>query len=995
MPFHRHFIDWNQPVLPAAADYIIERYATSRELDLRKLVLVFTGRRASRRMLEVLFEKAAHKWPAFMPPRMTTFQQFPEMLYKQQHRWADDLTQLLIWKQALGAIPPHELKAALPAIPDDDAVPSWLSLCESLRAQHNELAEDGMEFDRVFESLQECGNFQEADRWKALRRIQSEYLMQLDQLQLWDRQASRLIAVEQNECQVDFDIMLIGTVDMNLVVRKMLDQVADRVTALVHAPESESGRFDEYGCLIADEWTECHLDIPVEDTRIADAPDHQAQVVVQEMAEFAGARRADEISIGIADEALVPAVMQNLSEAGVLGRWPVEMQLTETRPWRLLNAIVEHLASATDGQPPKFDTFANLVRHPDVSRLVDSSVRKTMKSKTRADIDWLTELDKYTARHLQTSPGVLLGRKQRRDIVGAVIEAVDEMLAALCPEGSLPAPKPSRRNAPAPQQKQLFFGDEIEVVSQSVQQQLQALKRLTVWADGILRMLALTYQTIKLQPDSRRDKGIAACCKSLTETIDLLHQVPEAIMPKCTASQAMQLILGQVSDVAVPPEGNDSAVDLLGWLELAMDDAPILLLTGFNEGFVPESLTSDVFLPNSFRSKLGLRDNKRRYARDAYALTAMMHSREQIVYISGRRDATGNPLMPSRLWFAADTDSLPDRVQRFYDEESSALVSDIADMVDDAVDPPIHSDDARRSGFLIPGPTLIPTQPTEISVTSFRDYLYCPYRYFLKRELRLKSIDDETLELEAAAFGSLMHDVLSDFGQSRVVHALRPEPIEEFLLKTLNSYANKRFGRNRSATIAVQLQMMQNRLSAFAVWQASTAAEGWRIRYTEENLKYSEFRDAKERYITLAGRVDRIDQHERTGQYRVIDYKTSEKAEKPESTHFKKGNWVDLQLPLYRLLVRSLGIHSNVQLGYVHLPGDLASVGESIARWDQMQLDSAEQTARQVAADIVDLKIDRVAPGQERRFTEFSRVCQDSVIDRNLPWLDGWAGRMP
>lgn len=993
MPFHRHFIDWNQPVLPAAADYIIQRYATADELDLRKLVLVFTGRRASRRMLELLFEKAADKWPAFMPPRMTTFQQFPEMLYKQQHRWADDLTQLLIWKKALGAIPPHELKAALPTIPDDDAVPSWLSLCESLRAQHNELAEDGMEFDKVHEALQECGNFQEADRWKALRRIQSEYLMQLDQLELWDRQASRLIAVEQNECQVDFDVMLVGTVDMNQVVQQMLEQVSDRVTAIVHAPETQAHRFDEYGCLIADEWTESHLNIPVEDTRIADAPDHQAQLVVQEMAAFQGARQADEISIGIADEALVPAVMQNLSEAGVLGRWPVEMQLTETRPWRLLNAIVEHLASATDGQPPKFATFANLVRHPDISRLVDAKVKKAMKSKTTSDIDWLTELDRYMATHLQTGPGVLLGYRHRREIVGAVIEAVDSLLAALCPEGSLPAPAAAKSKKATSRQKQLFPDGEIEVVSQSVQQQLQTMKPLTVWADGILKMLAVTYQNIQMQPGVRRDKGIAACCSSLTETVELLHKVPAAIMPKCTASQAMQLILGQVADVAVPPEGDDSAVDLLGWLELAMDDAPVLLLTGFNEGFVPESLTSDVFLPNSFRSTLGLRDNKRRYARDAYALTAMMNSREKIVYVSGRRDAKGNPMMPSRLWFAADTDSLPDRVQRFYDEESTPTAADIGEMVDGVIDQEPPSDQARSSGFIIPSPAQIPEAPAEISVTSFRDYLYCPYRYFLKRELRLKSIEDETLELEAAAFGSLMHDVLNDFGQSKVAHALRPEPIEEFLLKALGSYANKRFGRNRSATIAVQLQMMQNRLSAFAVWQASTAAEGWRIRYTEEDLKYPEFRDANEREVVLGGRVDRIDQHEKTGQYRVLDYKTSEKAEKPETTHFKKGEWVDLQLPLYRLLVRSLDIHDNVLLGYVHLPGDLASVGASIARWDKIELEGAEQTARQVAADIIDLKIDRVTPGQERRFTEFSRVCQDSVIDRNFPWLGDWPGR--
>lgn len=987
MPIQRHFIDWNTPILPAAADYLIDRYATSRQLDLSGVVVVFTGRRASRRMLELLFEKAAQRWPSFLPPRLTTFRHFPEMLYRQQHQWADDLSQLLIWKKALSSVPANELRAALPTVPDDSAVPSWMSLCESLRTQHNELAEDGMEFDRVFEKLSEVGNHQEADRWKALRRIQSEYLVQLDDLELWDRQASRLIAVEKQECEVDFDVVLLGTVDMNLIVKQMLNQVADRVTALVHAPASEAKRFDEYGCLIAEEWTDWKLNISPEETRIADDPEHQAKVVAQEMAEFGGARRPDEISIGVADESLVPLIKQHLKDGGVSGRWPVEMKLTETRPWRLLSAVESHLSSAADGQPPDFASLADLVRHPDVSRQVDYDVKQAMKTRRKVHIDWLTELDNYMAKHLQKSPGVLLGTKRRREIVGAVIGSVDRLLTSLCPHEVAPAPKKKRPVEPL-QRHLLFDGDDdVEIVSQSVHHQLNSQRSLRDWTNGILRLLATVYESADLHADVRKDRGIAACCHAVADLATQLGEIPDRIVPRCTASQAVQLVLKQIGDVVIPPEGDDSAIDMMGWLELAMDDSPVLVLTGFNEGFVPESLTSDVFLPNSFRTRLGLRDNKRRYARDAYAITTMMHSREKLVFVAGRRDAKGNPLLPSRLWFAADAETLPDRVQRFYDEESvepASVPSSVAE---------VPQQNQRLSDFSVPRPSLIPPTPTEISVTSFREYLYCPYRYFLKRELRLKSIEDETLELEAAAFGSLMHDVLKKFGQSDLVRSYRPEPIEEYLLKTLASVANRRFGKTRSATVAVQLQMMQNRLAAFASWQASTARDGWMVRYTEEDLRFDDFVDAKGRSVTLAGRVDRIDQHQKTGQYRVLDYKTSERADRPEATHVKKNEWVDLQLPLYRLLVQSLGIQSNVQLGYVHLSGDLSAIRESIAKWDRHELDAAEQTARQVAANIVDLEIDRVAPGKERRFTEFSRVCQDTVIDRNLPWLNSWTGR--
>jgi RecB family exonuclease len=442
------------------------------------------------------------------------------------------------------------------------------------------------------------------------------------------------------------------------------------------------------------------------------------------------------------------------------------------------------------------------------------------------------------------------------------------------------------------------------------------------------------------------------------------------------------------------PEGRG-----LGWLELAMDDTPVLLLTGFNEGFVPESSSSDVFLPNSLRMKLGLRDNRRRYARDAYALSAMLHSRQRIVFIAGRTDASGNPLTPSRLWFAADPKSLPARVQQFYgteaaeDDNADSHLPQNAEAAAGASDPMDGPAANRLSGFTVPRPVRVPPAPAEISVTAFRDYLACPYRYFLRRELKLRPIDDRTLELEAPAFGSLIHDVLNQFGDSPYTEATTVEPIEDFLLKAARQLAFKKYGRTHSATVAVQLQMVENRLSAFAEWQAQSAAEGWRIKHTEESLKFQDFRDVQGRRVVLSGRVDRIDHNKFTNSWRVLDYKTSEKADKPEVTHFKKGEWVDLQLPLYRLLVRCLEIEEPVQLGYVHLPGDLSKVGVSIANWSDAELQSAEEAAGRIAADILDLKIDRVEPGQENRATEFARVCQDSVIDRQIPWLADWSGR--
>ncbi|MEZ6033931.1 MAG: PD-(D/E)XK nuclease family protein [Planctomycetaceae bacterium] len=998
MEIKRHFLDWNKPALTAAADYLIGRYAFGDQLDLSKVILVFPGRRAARRMLELLVQRGGSKWPALVPPRMVTFQQFPELLYPQQQKLADDLTQLLVWRKALYAVRPQEIRAALPNRPDESSVSSWLALCESLRSQHNELAAEGMEFDEVHLKLVELGHSEEAERWKALRRIQSEYLMQMDELNLWDRQAARLVAVEMNECRIDKDIVLIGTVDMNRIIRQMLDQVADRVTAIIHAPESEADAFDNYGCVRPEAWETRRLDIPLENTRITDAPLQQAQLAMLELDSFDGHFRADDITIGVADDSMVATLIQAMADAGIAGQWPIGMQLRESRPFQLLSAMALHVASARDDMPPDFATLADFVRHPDVYEWIGEHLNQNLNDDeafTRRQA-WLNELDQYRAEHLQLTPGVLLGTAPRRTIVAEVCRAVEFLLRCLIPSASEAETARSAvgRAAPAGKGKKISrqrtFEDLEEAAEASLTRQLEKKRLLSEWADGAVRILATIYRDRDLHADSEADRGIVACVTRLQELNEQLRRIPASVLPECTASQALQLLLRQIGDASIPPEANDQAIELLGWLELPLDDSPVLVLTGFNEGRIPESINADAFMPNSLRTRLELTDNRRRYARDAYALTAVMHSRRRVVLIAGRTDVKGNPLAPSRLWFAADPKSLTERVRRFYDpdfvSESNRVPAEPSATDSEIMLP-------RHSGFSVPPPSSVPSAPVEIPVTSFRDYLSCPYRYFLSRELRLQMVEDDVRELDARAFGSLMHEVLNQFGQSAVRDAFDDEVIQHFLLEALHKAALGHFGRIRSATVSVQLKMIESRLTAFAKWQAANCRDGWRIYQTEKKYECEDFRDIHDRKVKLVGRVDRIDKHVQTGQYRVLDYKTSETALPPKSTHRSKDEWIDLQLPLYRLLVRSEGITTNVELGYIQLPGDLSKIGEAIADWTDTELAEAETLARHIAADIIDLKITNVLPSGDRGSSEFSRILQDTVIDRGMPWLQDWAGR--
>ncbi len=999
MAITRHFLDWKKPALSEAADYLISRYANGDQLDMSKVILVFPGRRAARRMLELLVQRGGPKWPALIPPRMVTFTHFPEMLYPQKQKLADDLTQLLVWRKALYAVPAREIRAALPNRPHEDSVPAWMALCESLRRQHNELAAEGLEFDEVYEKLVQSGDGEEAERWKALRRIQSEYLVQMDDLKLWDRQAARLVAVDLHECQTDCDIILIGTVDMNRIIRKMLDQVAHRVTALIHAPESECDSFDDHGCVKADAWENRALNINLDLTHIADTPIEQARTTMQKLASSNGIYRADDITIGVADDTMVPTLLQAMADAGIAGHWPVGMHVAETRPYRLLQALALHISSARDDMPADFATLSDLVRHPDVNAWISDYLEANLSDEdayNQLNI-WLSELDQYIADHLQVTPGEMLGKAPRRILVAEVCRAVETLSRCLVADaytaeyaGSAVGRLRPQKHQPARKNRQRTLDEMTDVIESSLTNQLEQRRPLSEWAEGAVRVLATIYGQRELKSESATDRGIVECVTRLQDLNEQLHQIPEGVLPRCSASQSLQLLLKQIAEQTIPPEPNDDAVELLGWLELTLDDSPFLILTGFNEGKIPESMNSDAFMPNNLRTRLDLTDNRRRYARDAYALTSILHSRRRVVLITGRSDVKGNPLAPSRLWFAAEPKSIPQRVRMFYDPSYLASKESREEAIAAEAEPETAP---RMSGFTIPCPIDVPAVPEEIPVTSFREYIQCPYRYFLRRELRLRSVEDDVRELTASAFGSLMHDVLKSFGESEVREALNIEAIETFLMQALHREALGKFGRSRSATVSVQLKMLESRLSAFARWQVDSLREGWRIAYTETACKCEDFSDIYNRPVQLIGRVDRIDRNIVTNEWRVIDYKTSESAEPPNRTHRKKEEWIDLQLPLYRLLVRSLPIKGDVQLGYIQLPGDLSKVGFEPATWTDEELLQAEQIARTIAADIIDLKIDRVTALNDDRASELGRICQDSVIDRNIPWLASWPGR--
>jgi RecB family exonuclease len=420
------------------------------------------------------------------------------------------------------------------------------------------------------------------------------------------------------------------------------------------------------------------------------------------------------------------------------------------------------------------------------------------------------------------------------------------------------------------------------------------------------------------------------------------------------ARQACRIVLAEVAGEGIPPPVEPGSIELLGWLDLPLDDSAATLVTTFNEGRVPSATTADAFLPNRLRESLGLLDNDRRLARDAYALSVLVASRQELKVLVAHRDTEKNPLAPSRLLFLTDPERVVARALHIFGElpPHSARRNLLAPR---GGAPP-------RSRLAPPRPEPLATPIAELSVTRFRDYIACPYRFYLRHILRLETVSDEADELDGGMFGDLVHQVLEQFGRAEEAKEVRvmgdAKKIADYLDYKLDHIAAARFGAKYARpAVLVQTEQLRFRLHAFAQWQAGRSREGWRIVFSEDSENprlLTRIWPVDGQPFTLRGRIDRIDYHEERKRLCVLDYKTADRGDDPQRTHRQADEWIDLQLPLYRHLVRSAQLAARVppdaaiELGYVVLPLDLKCVGLLLADWDDALLLSADLKAEEI-----------------------------------------------
>lgn len=890
----RHFLGWETPLIPAAAAWL-RRYGNNNGFDLTGATIVLPTRRGVRLMRSRLEAYADASGEEVRLGWIGTVGSLPEHLYDlrqvfgESTRRLTDLEQTLFWVDTLRSTPRDDLRSVISRIPDNDSTSSWMALAATVQKLATDLAAASVTLDQVADGVETAAD---QNRWRVLSKIHGRYHQRLVECDRTDNDHARRSAIDQSLCRLGGEIVLIGCTDLSSALVEMLQSCGAPVHCLVAAPASSASHFDDFGNVDRKKWATASIAIDDDAWIAAGDVVEQAETALaivdrwQREDDFS----AGNITVGLTDDSQVAAVEFSMRGRNQATLRNLGYRVAETAVGGLVRLVATHLRLR------RWESLAALLRHPDAMDVIGRAAETDEPESLIVRLDEFRS-ETYAVRVDDSSPPPIVKR------FGEVLE--------------LPG----------------FIDDWLRPMAEKQQTLSARAAALSIWLSSVFA---------GDNPSPPINWRTASAAKALIQWSDQHIEIDPAVDPEISVDAMMDLVIAQCDSLRIidePGDGehdvrSDQSINLLGWLDLVLDDAPAMIVVGLNHPFVPEAVTADAFLPGRLRTKFSIGDNERRYARDVHAMQCIVAARPHIKFVVGRSSADGSPTPPSRLIAAAAADVVASRIRRLLGGDSSPVAP--PHRWDHNDGPPILPPDLTR----LRSPTI-----DRMSVTSFKNYLTCPYRFYLRHVLYLKPIDDGGVELAANQFGDLVHHSLEAFGLGDAKDETDPSRIRDAMHDALSDYAKSIYGQSATAAVQLQVHQARQKLSRVAEVQAERIAAGWRIDRVEAGVNEDvAFLQIGGRPMGLRGRFDRIDHHPESGRYAILDYKTH--GHKPEKKHLNKdGQWLDLQLPLYRRMIPFLGIEADpadVEVGYFNIADKDSETRINLAPFTDQQWQSAD-----------------------------------------------------
>lgn len=899
----RHFLTWQAPLLPQAVAWLARGWSGGAPLDLSRTLVVVPTRQAGRRLRAGLAEFAATREQAAFPPRVLT----PESLVGSDatRDAATPLQTTLAWAHVLGALDLAEVRAVFPVDPPTRNFSWALRLAGEFTRLQATLAEAGLTLADV--PARVPAEFPERERWQQLAELGRRHAAVLARHGWREPQAARIAAAQQPALLDGVErIVVLAVPDPLPLALEALAEHASTVPVeiVVFAPEEEAANFDAWGRPRTEAWQR----------RAAPFADFSAQVHLladataqaERLAGLAGRYPAPDgvLGVGIADPEIAPLAENALTRAGRAAFDPAGELRRNTGFYFLVSSLAAFMRETS------FGNVAALARQPEVLAWLRSELGGLSVEQ------WLKSLDELWAEHL---PATLADARAHAEgeSFRAALARLDELRA------------------------ELRAGD---------------------FADAVSRVLARLFAGKKFDLAREKDAALAEAAEAWTQ---LLREcaAASAAFPELKRADWWEVALERFGAQRHENEKTAGALELQGWLELLWEDAPHLVIAGLNDGFVPDAVAGDVFLPESLRARLGLKTNAARFARDAYLLHVIVAARRasgRVDVLLGKISAAGDPLKPSRLLLQCADADLPARIEQLFRPlEASAKM-------------PAW----ERAWRLRPRRAPVPPR---VSVTAFRAYLECPFRFYLRHVLGMEAVDAAKTEMDAFDFGRLCHAPLEKLKDAPWRDCADEALLRDMLLSEFDAEAAKKFGQELTVPLVAQLESARQRLRRAAAVQVRERAAGWVVQDVERKFTL------ELEGVTVVGKIDRIDRHAESGAWRVVDYKTSDTAKSPVAAHLatprrdveypewarvvfdgKERVWTDLQLPLYLHALPGLiaGADARAACGYFNLPKAIGDTG--LVAWEGYTPELQESAMRCARGVLAAVREEKFWPPNER-----------------------------
>lgn len=915
MTITRHFLGWDAPVTDKVARFLLPA-GMARPPDMSSDLIIVPTRQAGRRLREAMALSCARHETALLSARVETPAFFLHAAVEELPT-ATPTRVAAAWAAVLMRIEPEHFKGLFPAsLPERDF--GWaLRTGSMLQGLRESLADGGLLIADVLQKFSAA--LEEYDRWRDMLALEELYLHELADRKVEDPCRAKIRAAHRAEPPQGVTRIVVAAVpDPSTLMISAIEGLARTVdvAVLIHAPESLADHFDEFGRPDGEQWKTAAIDIVRAKASIllAASPAAQSESVMNLVAGHAPDWGPADLAVGVPDASVIPSLTAAFEGIG-LGAFDPSGRSPAQHP--LFRIIENFRGLVANGD---YESIAATLRHPDMlAFFVDRH--------GLSPAELMRELDEFQNEHLPFSFDTFDAflRANESSALAKGIELLKQFRARLDGEALCPA----------------------------LRDVLQ-----TIYGKRSIR-----------HGDPADDEFVAVA--GLVD--DAVHEMQEALDDDTglSAGQALDLMLGRLTGQLYYMEREDALVDLEGWLELPWNDAPLLVVTGMNDGIVPDSRMSDLFLPDSLRVSLGLRNDDSRFARDIYLMSSLVESRRehgQTYFVVGKTTQSGEPLKPSRVLFRCSDEELRERAQLLFAEVKQAR----------------GACPSTTSFQLRP---FLPADVVErLSVTAFRSYLACPFRFYLQHVLRMEELDDGKTELDAMDFGSMVHRALEGMtGNPDIGTSADEKAVSGFLHSRAEAWVRERFGKRPPLQILIQLDAAKQRLDKAAQVHVGLVRDGW------ETIATESYRKVEMDGMTVSGIIDRVDRHEKSGRLRIIDYKTSDTGIAPGKSHLgradedtpdfaavtvdgKKMKWRDLQLPLYRLLLAAgMDLPRDVEFGYFNLPRAIGETGLSL--WDGFS-EELQASAEACASDVISaVRANRFWPPAGRvEFDQYDRI---------------------